>query len=370
MWKNVYYTFMPTTTVRAPGNIKLAGEHAVLEGHLALSAAIESHHATARVERGEPGTLKLTLRDLGAAATLDLRSLTELYEAYRKIDKNNPALGNPELIRYIEEKGAKFGECILPYATIAAVLLNQQGINPLGKHITIESNVPVKKGCGSSTACSTSFAVLLIGLSGKVLSDVKVINYAREGDRILHGNVCAGGIDVPPAYYGGYTSYEAGLARKEGIATNAKYILMDTGPKPHTSDMIHRVEELRRRDPAVTRRIMDEIGNCTRECMAALKEGNLKRLGVAMQENHELLRKLGVSSERLDLAVSIAVANGAYGAKLSGGGGGGIGIALVGPSSDSGKIIKALEKAGFWATLTSISMKGAKDSLVVPPNGL
>ena len=48
-----------------------------------------------------------------------------------------------------------------------------------------------------------------------------------------------------------------------------------------------------------------------------------------MDENHELLQQIGVSSNELDRLVNIARRNGAYGAKMTGGGLGGSMVALT-----------------------------------------
>ena len=64
-----------------------------------------------------------------------------------------------------------------------------------------------------------------------------------------------------------------------------------------------------------------------------------------MNENHDWLQKLGVSSARLDRLVTAARKAGALGAKLSGGGRGGNIIALIPPGMET-SIKHALQAAG------------------------
>jgi mevalonate kinase len=71
-----------------------------------------------------------------------------------------------------------------------------------------------------------------------------------------------------------------------------------------------------------------------------------------MDENHDLLRKMGVSSSELDMLVKVARSAGALGAKLSGAGRGGNMIALVNPEI-SAEVSKALEQAGATRTITT-----------------
>ena len=64
-----------------------------------------------------------------------------------------------------------------------------------------------------------------------------------------------------------------------------------------------------------------------------------------MTEDHELLIRLGVSTEKLNIMVKAALVTGAYGAKLSGAGGGDCMIALV--SEDKRRNVEtAIKKVG------------------------
>jgi len=64
-------------------------------------------------------------------------------------------------------------------------------------------------------------------------------------------------------------------------------------------------------------------------------------MGALMLENHSLLQTIGVSSPELDRLVEAAMASGAYGAKLSGGGKGGNMIALT-DLEHAGEVAEAL----------------------------
>lgn len=62
-----------------------------------------------------------------------------------------------------------------------------------------------------------------------------------------------------------------------------------------------------------------------------------------MNENHELLKKFGISTEKLDL-VAKAGQKYAYGGKLTGAGGGGSAIILL--KEDREELLKELKKIG------------------------
>ena len=71
-----------------------------------------------------------------------------------------------------------------------------------------------------------------------------------------------------------------------------------------------------------------------------------------MSENHKLLQTMGVSHAALDHLVAAANENGAFGAKLCGGGLGGNIIALVN-TEDSEFIADKLKRAGATETIST-----------------
>ncbi len=343
--------------VKAPANIKIVGEHSVVYGGPSLSVAI-GLYATAKLSDGSDG-LEVALRDLNLSASFDAAGLRRLYEEYgaRNTGKSD-GLGG-----YIASNEAGIGKEILPYATIAARLLVEHGIDLMHKKVVIYSDVPFQKGYASSAACSAAFTMALLNASGKKLDDKTAMDIIRDGERIVHKSETAGGIDVGPAYFGGFARFAASEGgTKENISTQVTFVVIDTGPKPPTAEMVKKVRDLYNSDTEGTTKILKEIDSCVESGETALKRGDLRELGRCMHRSHELLKMLGVSSQGLDKAVAIAMSNGAYGAKLCGGGGGGMAVALVGSAQDADRVITALKSAGFDAYGTDITFKGARNS--------
>jgi mevalonate kinase len=83
-----------------------------------------------------------------------------------------------------------------------------------------------------------------------------------------------------------------------------------------------------------------------------LEDGEIEKLGPLMDQNHELLVEMGVSSPELETLVKAAREEGAWGAKLSGGGRGGNMIALVNPHQAQ-RVSEALLTAGAVNTITT-----------------
>ena len=69
-------------------------------------------------------------------------------------------------------------------------------------------------------------------------------------------------------------------------------------------------------------------------------------MGQAMTKAHEKLANLGVSCQKADELVAVAIENGALGAKMSGGGLGGCVIALVGERSQADVLATVLREKG------------------------
>ena len=79
--------------------------------------------------------------------------------------------------------------------------------------------------------------------------------------------------------------------------------------------------------------LIHSIHALVQEARVALLLGRPRDLGALLDENHRLLRELGVSTPELDAACQAARDAGALGAKLTGGGGGGCVLALTDAAS-------------------------------------
>ncbi len=326
--------------VAAPGTVKLFGEHAVVYGRLSLAVAINLY-ATAEVSDITSG-IELVLEDLGERHVLSGKQLLGLYEYF---------MSRKSISDYLSSN-SKHG--LLPFETMLAVIYAEYGIE--GKRIKVSSQIPVQNGFGSSAAIATAIATALLAGGEK---DKGIIEAARASEIVMHKSEGAGKIDIPTSYFGGFVSFsQKEGARKLGITTDLDLIAIHTGPKKSTAETVGHVAELYQRDRKGTELIFDKIEKCALNGIKALRDGDMKALGMAMYENQEYLAKLGVSSEGLDRAVAIAKANGSLGAKLSGGGGGGMAIAL-----NSAHLKEALESAGFKCQQVKISLKGAKDTV-------
>ncbi|MEG2577826.1 MAG: galactokinase, partial [Glutamicibacter sp.] len=131
---------------------------------------------------------------------------------------------------------------------------------------------------------------------------------------------------------------------------------------------VHSIEELEAiGDPVAKRRAKHIVTENRRvlDTVLALREGDLPAVGKLLCQSHESMRDdYEISSEELDAAVEAAMAAGAIGARMTGGGFGGSAIALVKreqiePVSQA--VREAFDQAGYVepAIFTVIADEGA-----------
>ncbi len=334
----------------APGVVKLFGEHSVVYGRLAVAAAI-SLQAKATVEKVDESNLVVTLADLQKSRSFTYGELVDLRERWKTQGR--------DFVAFAAAEEPKYGD-FLPYAFIASRLL-EQGVQVLGKRMSLASDIPIQKGLGSSGAMCTVFTVALVGKDG-VLKDDEIIDVARDGERIRLRKPGAGGIDVSTSYYGGVVTFRSGRAEVAHVNTLPEIVLIDTGPKLDTNTMVgifaKHVEAEKARGSSETLDSMDKIANLGLE---ALYRDDLGRIGTLMAANQQRLKSAGVSSDSLDRAVDVGLAAGALGVKLTGGGGGGMAIAVT---ENPSALIIAERGAGFDAYAAKIKNSGAKSGLL------
>ena len=126
-----------------------------------------------------------------------------------------------------------------------------------------------------------------------------------------------------------------------------------SGTGSPTGRMVARVANLISESPQRMEE-MESIANITRAGLTALSAGNMEGLGIAMDACHESLRKLEVSTSKLDRMVSAARPY-SLGAKLTGAGGGGCMVALT---QDPARVSEAIEIAGGKPLQTKLGSKG------------
>ena len=199
--------------------------------------------------------------------------------------------------------------------------------------IWIGGSLPGFSGLGASAASSVAIARAISEELNLNLSNDKINAVAYEGEKAYAGN--PSGIDNTAATYGGLMWFKknpAGgqdLVEKIHVKAPSKSSSAAQAKSPTPKLMVEGVAERKKKNPAKYDPLFKQAENLAVAGRKALEAGDLKKVGDLMNENHRILQEIGVSSRELDQLVDIARKQGAFGAKLTGGGGGGCMVALT-----------------------------------------
>jgi hydroxymethylglutaryl-CoA reductase len=286
----------------ANGKIILLGEHAVVYGRTALAAAIDR---SIRVE-------------------------------VRPATASTPTPGAPD---------PRLAEAL----ACAAGLL---GLPATGLGVRIDSNLPRGVGLGSSAALSVALVRALAAAAGTAPTKAAVCAHAFEIEKIFHGS--PSGIDHTAATWGVPIAFKRDVRVQPLTCRRPLAFTVAVGrSRRRTGEVVAALRQRRSESPAAHESVFDAIESLVRRGVEALQRGDAVELGTLMDDNHRLLQALGVSTAELDAMVAAARANGALGAKLTGGGGGGAVICLCrqGTAPD---LAAALARQGWSAFTTTV----------------
>ena len=174
--------------------------------------------------------------------------------------------------------------------------------------------------------------------------------------RNIHGGV-ASGVEFFSSIFGGYNSVKTNPVEFKNLGKLKLPILIaNTGIEAKTSETVPYVRSGWEQDKKSYELVFNKIEQLVEDGGKAIKNKDLVKLGNLMLENHDILSKeLGVSHPKLNRIVRVAMRNGAYGAKLSGGGKGGVAIILI----DKEKENQIIEKLNFCKVYkTEIGVEG------------
>ncbi|MGA0333888.1 MAG: mevalonate kinase [Kiritimatiellia bacterium] len=277
-----------TLHASAPGSLMLMGEHAVLHGSHALCAAVNRRMHLRLFPRTD--------------REFELQSALGRFEGH---------LDDFEVCK--------------PFQFVLAALRKKRP--DCGFRLEIRSEFSDQIGFGSSAAVTVAALTLLRALRGESFNRAAVLEEALEVVRDIQG--AASGSDLAAAVYGGVVHYRAEPLRLESLHCAFPLSVCYAGYKTPTPEVIRRVELLRKQYPERYQEIFQMIDHCVEEAVAALRQGNLPRLGGLFNLHHGLQSAMGTSDETLEFLVhELRTKEGVLGTKISGSGLGDCVIAL------------------------------------------
>jgi len=223
--------------------------------------------------------------------------------------------------------------------------------------IKIESQIPIAAGLGSSASIASALVMALGAENGKEWGLADVARAAWKCEDAVHGK--SSGVDPYAVTFGGITCYQNGKVVNLVLKGIPRLVIAESSMKHDTWDIVKDLEGLRRIGGVRFENFVKNSESIVNEGKDAIERGDWENLGKLMDQNHELLKIMGVSNDELDEMVDSARAAGAYGAKLSGAGCGGVIIALVNEETQ-GNVIKALSGMSKKIIEADISKDGVR----------
>jgi len=327
-----------TVRWRAPGRVNLVGEHTDYNDGFVLPLALSRHTTVAAAAREDRHLVMASMQEPGDVVTVDLDSLAP---------------------------GAVPGWTA--YVVGTAWALGGAGVDAPGADLLVDGDLPRGAGLSSSASLECATAGALLALAGTTLPDGEVALLAKRAENDFVGVPC-GVMDQFAVTH----ARSGHLLLLDTRSLEVRHIPFDLGDEgltllvvdtraPHrlvdgeyaarrtacekaaallgvpalrdVDDLDSALGELDQLDEDVLRRRVRHVvtENARVLAVAALLEsGDVRGIGPHLTASHLSLRDdFEVSCPELDLVVDTALAAGALGARMTGGGFGGSALALV-----------------------------------------
>jgi mevalonate kinase len=322
---------------RAHGKAILLGEHAVVYGAPALAIPVPQLTATASATR---------FRCAGDGADNVSFALTGPDSA------SVTPLATDGLRRLVTEFKAQTGV-----------------IGRMCVDVLIDCAIPQGRGLGSSAACARAAVLAFADLFDRPLDAGAVFDLVQASEKVAHGR--ASGIDAVATGSPSPLLFRSGVARElplrmpgdrlaeraDGAADVSRtygfdglFVIADSGVGGSTREAVELLRQKFEQEPETRDAFISRVSSLTHAAASDLADGRPGDFGARMTENHELLRELGLSTDRIEALVGAALAAGGLGAKISGGGLGGCMIALAGAPRQAEEVVESLHAAGAVRT--------------------
>jgi mevalonate kinase len=295
-----------SSSAQAPGKIILSGEHAVVYGNPALVMAVNRY---AQVNLTPASNVVVQLGDLpdqsfapqslaGHKAELDAR-----YQRYL-----DGTLSIAEV--------APDPQILLAYT--AACFFESADLPPVGFRLTINSDIPLGCGMGSSAAVILATLQALAHQSGCDWTKDQFLNLALQCENLQHGQ--SSGVDPYTCLHGGLIKFQSGKAETLNASPPTLHLVHTGKPDASTGECVKSVQ-----DAFSDSAIWHQFEAVTEYIEDGLLRRDPVTLTTGFRQNHQLLQTIGVvpdpvadfvsGIERLGGAAKICGAGSVRGAK-------------------------------------------------------
>ncbi len=305
----------------APGKIILFGEHFVVYGGKAILCAINKRiTVTAKAIPENKISIKSSIGNLVLAPKRPLNEVDiQLRPFYYLADK---------MIQKYDEKS--------------------------GMEITIDSEIPVGVGLGSSSACCVAAAAAISGVFTKK-SKEEILQMAIEAEKTMFPNTS--GADCTVCTFGGIMQYDKQTGHSKIDSEPRFHLVIANSKIEHsTKEVVSTVNQFKEKNEERFSKICNEENNLIDDVLVCLKKNDLKGIGIDIIKNQEYLELIGVSNEKLRSMIELANKS-SFGAKITGAGVGGCIFALT-DETNMEDTIQQLKENNYECFSVKIDFKG------------
>lgn len=277
----------------APGKVILFGEHFVVYGVKVILCAINKRITViAEKVKEEKISIKSNIGDL-------------------ILEPNKPI--------------SEIDSPLKPLYYLADKILQKQN-QTTGIKITVESDIPLGVGLGSSSACCVAGAAAISRLFTET-SKEEILELAIEAEKTIFQNTS--GADCTVCTYGGIMEYD----RKNGFTKirsepNFHLVIANSNIEHSTELIVAKVKQFKEENEIEFSKLCNDESKLVEDVLKLLKDNNIKELGRKISQNQKYLEVIGISNEKLRDMILIGEKS-SFGAKITGAGGGGCIFALT-----------------------------------------
>lgn len=303
----------------APGKVILFGEHFVVYGVKAILCAINKR-VTVTAENIEEKIISIK-SNIGDLELEPNKSISEIESPLK------------------------------PFYYLANKMMQNQNT---GIKITIESEIPLGVGLGSSSACCVAGAAAISRLYLDS-SKEEILELAIEAEKTIFQNTS--GADCTVCTYGGIMEYnkENGF-KKIKSEPNFHLVIANSNIEHSTELVVKQVKSFKEKNEEEFLKLCNDETNLVEDVLKLLNENNTKELGVKINQNQKYLETIGVSNEKIDEMIQIGRES-SFGAKITGAGGGGCIFALT-DETNLDKTINQFRNKNYECFSVKIDLKG------------
>ena len=250
-------------------------------------------------------------------------------------------------------------QLLRPLQLAAETTLKHVRAGNRGLFVNVDCEIPVGAGLGSSASTTVAIISAVARANRIELSRKEIFKLAFVPENFLHGK--PSGVDQATCIYGGMILFNRPSSVKTVRVEKEPVILVcDTGIHHATRTLVGSVVKKSQKEKKDFRNYLVMVREISDGVAEALRDGDDEELGNLMYQNHELLRKIGVSHPKLDHLVGVAKRAGALGAKLTGAGGGGCVIVLSPSKVARDRIARVLRREGGTPYKISMDTDGVE----------